>query len=92
MADSKNRPALAEALVGTAALLGLGWALLHLTGCGNSSDRAQPAAVPKTAFAPPPAPKVGLADSESTNSPDESGPLAEARGAGEEVREEAAGP
>jgi hypothetical protein len=80
MAQSKNKPALVEALVGTVTLLGIGWAVLHPAGCGNSGDRQQPAAVPKTAFAPPLAPKVGLPDSESTDSPDESGPLAEARG------------
>jgi hypothetical protein len=80
MEDSKSRPALVEALVGTAALLGLGWALLHVTGCGGPGDREQPAAVLKTAFAPPPAPKVGPPDSESDDPPEEIGPLAEARG------------
>jgi hypothetical protein len=80
MADSKSRPALVEALVGTAALLGLGWALLHIAGCGGSTDREQHAAVQKTAFAPPPALKAGLPESGSADPPEEAGPLAEARG------------
>jgi hypothetical protein len=80
MAESNNRPALIEALVGAAVLIGGGWALLHFSGCGSTGDQPQRAAVPKAAFGPPPAPTVSLPDSESASPPDETGPLAEARG------------
>src|SRR5438132_952605 len=80
MAQSKEQPTLIEAIVGLLVLAGIGWGLLHFTGCGRTTDPPQPPAVPKTAFEPPQAPKVHLADeSESTAPVEDSGPLAEAR-------------
>ncbi len=79
MAENKGQPTLIEVIVGLLVLAGTGWGLLHLTGCGRTTDPPQPPAVPKIAFEPPAAPKVQHPDDESTTLPEESGPLAEAR-------------
>ncbi len=79
MAEGTNRPALVEVLVGTAVLIGGAWALLAFSGCARTGDQPEPSGVPKAALAPPPAPQVGLPDSEATGPPEGTAPLAEAR-------------
>jgi hypothetical protein len=82
MAASKEQPSLIEAIAGLLVLTGIGWGLLHLTGCGRTADPLQPAGIPKNALEPPLAPTVHSPGSSSTP-PEESGPLAEVR---EQVR------